>query len=217
MGQLLLIDGLCAVAVLATWYFCFARYNRKKGTGALRLVEAACSGQGRITDARWFGANRLQARLRLAGHWVEDARVTVNLRPRPIPVQWLLSIWRKQPETLTFEANLDYSPGLQLQVFRHRWLTPNKTTMEDSSRDWTIVQPGPVVLTTRMQWGQEIAPIVNTLMSSPGHELLRVRFRSESPHLSATVALESLSDEEASASFLEVVHDLAVRASTSPQ
>ena len=217
MGDLLLIDALCAVGVLAVWYLCLARYNRKKGTGALRLVEAACSGQGKITDVRWLGANRLQAQLSLAGHWVEDARVIVNLRPRAIPVQWLFSVWRKQQETLTFEANLDYSPGLQLQVFRHRWLTPNKATMEDSSRDWTVVQPGPVVLTTRMQWGQEIAPIVNTLMSSPGHNLLRVRFRPQSPHLSVTVALESLSDEQASAGFLEVVHDLAVRASASPQ
>jgi len=217
VGGLLLIDALCALAVLLVWYLGFARYNRRKGAGALRLVEAACSGQGRITDARWLGTNQLQAKLRLSSHWVEEARLTVSLRPRAIPVQWLFAAWRKQPETLTFEANLDYSPGLQLQVFRHRWLTPNKATMDDSKRDWTVMQPGPVVLTTRMQWGQEMAPIVNTLMSTPGHNLLRVRFRPEAPHMSATVALESLSDEEASASFLEVVHDLAVRASTSPQ
>jgi len=68
-----------------------------------------------------------------------------------------------------------------------------------------------------MQWGQEMTPIVNTLLSTPGHNLLRVRFRPEPPHLTATVALESLADEEAIASFLEVVHDLAVRSSISPQ
>ena len=217
MGQFAAIDGVCAIAVLAAWYFCFARYNRKRAAAALRLVEASCSGHGRITESRWFGTNRVRARLRLPGHWADDANVTVNLRPRPIPVQWLFAILRKQQETLTFEADLDYSPGLQLQVFRHRWLTPNKASIDDNSRDWTIVQPGPVVLTTRMQWGQEIAPIVNTLMSTPGHDLLRVRFRSKTPHLSATVALESLSDEAAGAGFLEVMHDLAVRASTSPQ
>jgi len=42
-----------------------------------------------------------------------------------------------------------------------------------------------------------------------------VRFRPDSPNLAATIPLEALSDEEATASFLTVLRDLASGASAS--
>jgi hypothetical protein len=215
--SLLLIDALVAAALLAVWYFCLARYNRRKGAAAMRWMEAACLGQGQILEARWLGASRLQARIGFAAHWIENAQVTVRLRPRPVPLQWLLSIWRRQKETLTFEADLDYAPGFRLQVYRHRWLTHKKVNLGPRSKQWTVSRPGPVVLTTRTQWTQELTPVVNTLMTSRGHNLISVRLRPESPHLAATVALEALSDEQAATSFLTVVRELAAGASTSHQ
>jgi hypothetical protein len=44
-----------------------------------------------------------------------------------------------------------------------------------------------------------------------------VRFRSESPHLAATIPLEALSDEQAAAEFLSMLRELAVGASTRQQ
>ncbi len=80
MGRLVLIDALSAAVLLSLWYFLFARYNREKGARALRWVEAACTAKGEILEARWSGVCRLQARLRFAAHWFENARVTVHLR-----------------------------------------------------------------------------------------------------------------------------------------
>ncbi|MBZ5599299.1 MAG: hypothetical protein LAN83_13355 [Acidobacteriia bacterium] len=217
MGLPILIDALTAAALFALWYFCMTRYNRRKGALALRWVEAACSGKGRVVETQWRGTCRLQAQLGFAAHWFENARVTVRLLPRPIPLQWLLSLWRKQEETLTFEADLDCAPTFQLQIFRHRWLTHRHGRLASGSKTWSISRPGPVVLTTRTQWTQELTPVVNTLMTSRGHSLITVRFRPESPHLAATVALESLSDKEAAAGFLTVVRELATGASTSRQ
>jgi hypothetical protein len=217
VGRLILIDALAAVGLLGLWYFCLARYNHRKGVLALRWVEAACSGKGRIVEARWRGTSRLQAQLGFAAHCFENARVTVRLLPRPIPLQWLFSLWRKQEETLTFEADLDCAPTFQLQIFRHRWLTHKYGHLASAGQTWTVSRPGPVVLTTRTQWTQELTPVVNTLMTSRGHSLITVRFRPESPHLAATVALESLSDQEAAAGFLTVVRELAAGASTSRQ
>jgi hypothetical protein len=159
----------------------------------------------------------LQARLRFSSRWVDEAQVTVNLLPRQVPVRWLLSVWQKRKETLTFEANLDCAPGLQLQIYRHRWLTHHNVNLEDDSREWSLLRPGPVVLTTRKQWGQEIAPLMNALMSSQAHNLVSVRLRPDSPHLSATVTLEALTNQEASAAFLDVVRSLAASASASRQ
>jgi hypothetical protein len=220
VGRLLLIDALTTAAALALWYFCFVQYNHRRGEKALSWVEAACSGRGRVMDSRWFGYSRLQAHIGLithSAHEFENAKVTIRLRPRPMPVNWMLSIWRKQKETLTFEADLDYAPGFRLEVFRHRWQTHKLGSPTQSMQDWTISRPGPIVLTTRSEWNQELTPVVNTLMTSRGHNLVSVRFRPESPQLAASVDLESLSDEQTAAAFLGVLRDLAVGASTPRQ
>ncbi len=217
MGRLVCIDVVSAAVLVGLWYCFFARYNRRRAARALRWVEVACSNRARIVEARWMGASRLQAHLRFAAHFFENARVTIRLLPRPIPVQWLLSRWHKQRETVTFEADLDYVPGIRLEVRRHRWLTHGSGKVSEPSHNWIISRPGPVVLTTSMQWRQELPPIVHTLMTSRGHDLLTVRFGPESPHLTATIDLEALSGEEAAASFLGVVRELAAGASTSKQ
>lgn len=216
MGRLFLIDALSVAGMLAIWYLCFLRYNHKKAEAALRWVEAACSGRGRVVETHWRGSSRLQVQLKFVAHWFDNARVTVRLRPRPVPFQWLFSIYRQQRETLTFEADLDCAPNFKLEVFRHRWLT-HKDIHPDSTSDWMISRPGPVVLTTRTQWTQELSPVVNTLMTSRGHKLLAVRFRPDSPHLQATIPLDSLADEQAAAGFVGMLRELAAGASTSHQ
>ena len=217
MGLLILIDVLAAVTLVGLWYLGFARYNRRKGTKALRWVEAACLYHGGVTDARWLGPSRVQAHLRFAAHWFENARVTIRLLPRPLPIQWLLSVWHKQRETVTFEADLDSAPGIRLEVLRHRWFTRNNRKLAHGSRDWTVVRPDPVVLTTCAQWRRELPPVINPLMTGSGHNLLKVRLRPESPHLAVTIDLEAISNERAAAGFLGVVRDLAAGASTSRQ
>jgi len=213
--NLFLLDLIAAVVLAGLWYFLFARYNRRKGIRALRWVEAACSNRARIVEARWLGASRLQAQLRFAAHWFENARVTIRLIPRPLPIQWILCHWHKQRETLTFEADLDYVPALQLEIRRHRWLTDSNRSLTQSSRNWTIARPGPVILTTSTEWRRELPPIVNALMTTRGHNLLSVRLDPDSPNLAATIDLNALSDEEAAAGFLGVVRDLAAGASAS--
>ena len=209
MGSIFLISVTSAAVLVAFWYFLFAQYNRRRGIRALHWVESACVRHGRIVDARWAGASRLHARLCFAAHWVDNAQVTIRLRPRPLPIQWFLSRWHKQKETITFEADLDYAPIVRLEVMRHRWLTQPSRKLTGKSRQWTISRPGPVVLTTSTEWQQELPPIVNALMTSRAHNLLSVRLRPESPHLAATIDLEDVSNEAAAASFLGVLRDLA--------
>jgi hypothetical protein len=208
---------VAATAIVAVWYFLFSRYNRRRGTVVLDWVEAACAARGRVVETRWLSASSLQAHFSFATHWFENARITIKLIPRPIPIQWALCLWRRQKETLTFEADLDYSPNFQLEISRHRWLTQRPKEISNPERNWTISRPGPVVLTTRTEWTHELTPVVNTLMTSRGHSLLTVRFRPDSPNLAATIPLEALSDEEATAAFLNVLRDLASGASASRQ
>jgi len=77
-----------------------------KGALALRWVESACSARAESSDSHWLSITLLQARLGFAAHWFDNAKVTIRLRPRPIPFRWFVSAWHRQKETLTFEADL---------------------------------------------------------------------------------------------------------------
>jgi hypothetical protein len=217
VARLFLIYVGLFTGLVGLWYCCLAGYNRRRGMLALRQVEAACSHRAHVVDAHWIGASRLQAHLRFATHWFENAKVTIRLVPRPLPVQWLLSYWHKQRETVTFEADLDHAPGVQMEVFRHHWLSESDRQMMRGSRNWTVTHSRPVVLTTSSQWRQELPPIVNTLMTSGGHNLLKVHLRPISLHLAATIDLDALSGEDTASGFLSVLRELAAGASRSRQ
>jgi hypothetical protein len=213
--RLIAIAALCATIVDVLWFLIFARYNRRKGALVLKWVEAACSTRGRVVDSCWLSRSCFQAHLNFASHWFENAIVTVKLIPRPLLAQWLICLWRRQRETMTFEADLDGSPVFDLEISRHRWLTQKPKEISNPARNWTLSRPGPVVLTTRTEWAEELTPLVNTLMTSRGHNLLTVRFRPDSPNLSATIPLDALSGEETTASFLSVLRDLAAGSASS--
>jgi hypothetical protein len=218
VGRLLLIDVVVAAAVLGLWYVLFAAYNRRRGAMALRWVESACVGRGRVLDSRWLTSSRLYARLQFPSHSFENARVTVRFRPRALPLQWLLSCWRNQLETVTFEADLGGVPSFHLEVLRHRWSAHSRgVTARRDQREWDICQPGPLILTTRAHWNEDPTPELNALMAVRERDVLQVRFCPGSPQFTATVALDALADPASASGFLTTLRDLAAGASAHRQ
>ena len=229
MGRFILIDVIVAFALLALWYAWFIRYNRRRAADVLKWVQAACLGKGRVANLRWqASSSRLKATLHLSSRWFEDAHLTIRLLPRALPVQWAMSRWRQQQETLTFEADMGFPPGFHLDVIRHRWSgrtgakdsgaksprTKNSVSKESTrTRAWTISRPGPVILTTKEDWPVELSPVVNALASWRDKDFVGVRFNSTSPHFTATVALENLSDQKAAAALLGLFRELAASSS----
>jgi hypothetical protein len=224
VGRFVLIDvvaagAFCGILLSLAWYAWFVRYNRKRGDNVLRWVHGACLGKGRLADLQWqASSSRLKATLNLSSRWFEDAHLTIRLLPRPLPVQWALSRWRHQQETLTFEANMGFPPGFHLDVIRHRWSGhsgPKSPATKGSSnnRSWTITRPGPVILTTKEDWPVELSPVVNALASWRDKDFLGVRFNSTAPHFTATVALENLSDQETATALLGLFRELAASSS----
>jgi len=218
VGLLVLIDVVGAIVLLGVWYFLFAAYNRRKGAQALRWVQTACAGKGRLLDSRWLTSSHLLARLQFPARSFENANVTVKFRPRALPVQWLLSCWRRQKETLTFEADLGGCPSFHLEVTRHRWCAHSRgATAGHDRREWEIYQPGPVILTTRTHWKQDHAPEVNVLMAVRDRNVLQVHFCPWSPQFSATVALDALADPDSASGFFTTLRELAAGASAHRQ
>src|SRR5437868_267779 len=179
MEWFLAIDVGAAIVMLMFWYFWFARYNRRRALVVLHWVQTACAGKGRVLKVRWQGTSRLLAELRFPPHMFDHARVVVRLLPRPVPTNWALSRWRKQKETLSFEADLDSAPRFRLDVHNHRWSGHNSGSL--SSRNWLVTRPGPIVLTSRSKWGQELSPVINALMASREKNFVNVRYSPDSP------------------------------------
>jgi len=214
VGRFILIDAVLAVAFSLLWYAWFVRYNRRRAANVLHWVEGACLGKGHIADLRWqASSSRLKATLHLSSRWFEDARLTICLLPRPLPVQWALSRWRQQQETLTFEANMGFPPGFDLDIMHHRWSGHSGAKSSKRTRPWTIAHPGPVILTTKEDWPVELSPVVNALASWHDKDFVGVRFNSTSPHFTATVALENLSDQKSAAAVLGLFRELAASSS----
>ncbi len=216
MGRFILIDILAAVALSFLWYAWFVRYNRRRAGTVLKWVQAACLGKGRVVDMRWQASScRMKATLRLSSRWFEDARITIRLLPRPLPVQWALSRWRQQQETLTFEADMGFPPGFQLDVIRHRWSGHSGAgaKISKATREWTITRPGPVILTTKEDWPVELSPVVSALAAWRDKDFVGVRFNPTSPHFTATVALENLPDQKAASALLGLFRELAASSS----
>ena len=217
--RLLIIDVIAAIVALGGWYLLFAAYNRRRGTEALRWVQSACAGKGRILDSHWLNSFRLDARLHFPSRSFENAHVTMKFRPRALPLQWILSRWHNQKETLTFEADLGGSPAFHLEVLRHRWCAHSRgiTVRKRDQREWDVYEPGPIVLTTRTHWKEDSSPELNTLMTVRQQDVLQVRFRPESPQFSATIALDALDDPRTAAGFLTTLRELAAGASAHRQ
>lgn len=214
MGRLILIDAGAAAVLLVVWYAWFVQYNRRRGSALLQWVQAACLGKGRILTSEWrSSSSQLKASLRLASRWFEDIHLTIQLQPRALPVQWLLSRWKRHPETLTFEADLGFPPSFSLEVLRRRWSGHSSHKPSSTARVWNISRPGPVVLTTKDDWPMELTPLINVLTSCRDKDFLTVRFNPNSPHFSATVALDTLNDETGAAAMLGLFRELAMSSS----
>ena len=216
MGRFILIDVVTAFAGSLVWYAWFVRYNRRRAAAVLQWLQSASLGKGRVVNLQWqASSSRLKATLQLSSRWFDDARLTIRLLPRPLPIQWALSRWRQQQETLTFEADMGFPPGFHLDVIRHRWSGHSGagTKMSSAAREWTVTRPGPVILTTKEDWPIELSPVVNALAAWRDKDFVGVRFNSTSPHFTATVALEHLSDQKAAASLLGLFRELAASSS----
>jgi hypothetical protein len=219
VGRFILIDVVVGLALCFLWYAWFVHYNRRRAGDVLQWVQAACLGKGRVVNLRWQAiSSRLNATLHLSSRWFEEAHLTIRLLPRPLPVQWALSRWRQQQETLTFEANMGFPPGFHLDVIRHRWsghsgAKDTGTKNSTGTRAWTISRPGPVILTTKEDWPVELSPVVNALASWRDKDFVGVRFNTTSPHFTATVALENLSDRRSAAALLGLFRELAASSS----
>jgi hypothetical protein len=209
-----LVAGATATVVL--WYLLFLRYNRRQADRVLEGIQAALAGKGQVVAFRWLGASLLHVALRLGTSLFQHPALLVRLTPRENPLRWLGQRWRREPATITFEADLDIPPSFNLQVRQHRWSgRPSKRISADQA-GWEFEQVTPLILTSRRYWQREVTAMMNTLLSCRDREVLSLGFRPTSPHFSATIPLQCISPEgRARSNVFDTLRELAAGASAS--
>lgn len=201
---------LTAAAVCAAWYLWFTSYNRRKSLEVLGWIDRSLAGHGHIVGVRWLQPSRFQVPVRMAASVFRDASVVVQIAPREKPLEWLLAWWRKQPETLTFQADLDLAPPFKLEVINHRCCARTTKVVGRKAESWRTERSRPLLLTTRREWQREITGMTGALAASRRAEFLRIGFRPTSPHLSATAPLESIvPGTDGRSQMFEAIRELA--------
>jgi hypothetical protein len=215
----ILAAELVVVALLVVvWYFAFVHLNRRRAGRIVRWVERTFAGHAAIVSNQWLAASRFRVRLRMSGGVFRDPSVLVQMCPRELPARWMMWRFRRRPETLTFEADLDYAPSFSLEVHNHRWFGRTRRRLPSNKQQWTTESIGPVVLTTRNDWQREITTMMNTLVASHDCDCLAVSIRRTSPHFAATVPLDAIAPgSQAQAELFDIFRELAQGASSTPR
>lgn len=205
-------DVLIALVLVTLWYLGFLRYNRKRAQQLLRWICNASGTEGMVVCMRWVSASCFHLRLQFPAEDFREAHMRVQLLPREMPLNWLVSRVRGREEALIFEADLNCPPAFNLEVHNYRWRKRAAGRMRH--RESMVVRSGPVVLTTRGDWQQDLSNMMNGLLASRDCNFERVEFRRRSPHFSATLPLKSLDlNCDGAGQFFEALRDLATGAS----
>lgn len=215
LSLLALSAGLGAV-IITVWYLVCVRLNKRRSVRILSWIRTAFEGHGSVAGVEWVSASRFLVRLRLPECGFRQPCIQVSLWPREMPLRWLASRWRKMQETITFEANLHCAPSFNMEVHNHRWRGRTRRRMNLHSEGLTTHSIGPFVISSRYDWQGEITRMMDALVASRQCEFLKVSFRRNAPHFSATVTLQAFANHCAGeVGIFEVLRELAEGASTS--
>lgn len=205
-----------ATVAIVLWYAWFLRYNRQRSLQALRWLESSLGGHGRVVGVQWTAPSRAQAQLRLAPGVFQRVWAIVELLPRELPLRWIAARLRRQPEMITFQADLDIPPEFNLEVHNHRWCARTRRKVPRDAARWETERVTPFMLVTRNEWQREISPMVDALLASRDQDFLNVTFQRRSPHLCASLPVDALApDAPQHADLFEVLRELAGSASAS--
>jgi hypothetical protein len=211
-----LIDGGIAVALLATWYFSWRLWTRRRSRHILQWVQVACRRHGKVDPIQWISPSRFQVALHLKTSAFRNANLVVQLTPREMPFSWLWYRLHKCQETATFAASLDCPPAFNLDVRNHHWCGTYDSDPTLKSKGWQAERLGTMVITTRSDWQNDIVNMMGALTASRSFEFLKIEFRKQEPHFSATVALNAMEpDAMAEMNVFDVIRELATSSSAS--
>jgi hypothetical protein len=206
---MILLALIAGMGWLLAWRLYFVRYNRRRAEKGLQWVRRVFEGHGQILALEWLSPSELRIGLEVSSALLRRVSVRVRLYPRHLPWLWLWQRCRERVETLTFEADLDFPPGFDLQVYHHRW-----EQVASGSRAPRPFEEGhhsrPFVWMTRTDWQRDLTGMMAALLASRDCHLMSVVFCPVSPHLIATLPLDAAArDAHPAHDFFYLLWELA--------
>lgn len=197
MFGLILLYLATFLSALVVWYFYSSHRSRQRAFEVLGWIEALISGQGHVAGIKWESSSSFNVPLRLRTNAFHNASLKVNFIPRELPLKWIARRLKKDQETLIFQADLDWAPPFTLELRSHRLFARTRKDLAPEAPGWDFQQTTPFVLTTRKDWQKEITSIISSLLSCPERQFLSIGFCQNSPHFTATLALDSIAPTSA--------------------
>jgi hypothetical protein len=207
VSWIVIIGAAISLASTLLWYCWFARYNKRRATRIVDRMRRAW--RGRVLSRRWSGTSRLHVGMQLPSALFGNAHITVQLLPRAFPFHWLKGRLDAQVETVTIETDLERAPSFSLKVHNHRWSGHLARRMLGKTHPWVIHRSGPMVLTTREDWDAEQNPVLTALLVARQSEFTDVALQPQSPHLTATLPVDTLTDYASALQVFEKLRELA--------
>jgi hypothetical protein len=215
MLQSAFISVSLGILIVATWYWAFLRFNRRRASRVLRWLETAIVSHGQISAVEWMSPSHFRARLRLPGCAFRQPFLDARLAPREMPVKWAMWSWRRREETLTFEANLSCPPRHSVEIGRTRWTGLTRRWTRNTG-DWSTHSVASLLISTQSEWEPEISNRMSTVVSTREFEFMCVSFRPRAPHFSVTFSLhETLKHPSGELAIFDSLRELAEGSPTS--
>lgn len=214
MVRLTLLYVAVGLAALFAWHLYYSRKSRKRAFEVLGWIEDLLCGHGHVAGINWQGASSFHVPVRLRFSGFHNASLNVNLIPRELPLHWVVGKLKKSQETFVFQADLDWAPPFTLELQSYRLFARTRKDLPPDAPGWDFEQTTPFILTTRKDWQREITSVITSLLSHPDRQFLSIAFKQQSPHFTATMALDSIAPTSACRTELfESLRELAAGAS----
>lgn len=207
MSRIVIICAAVSFCSTMLWYFLFSRYNQRRAILVVDRMRLAW--RGRILSRRWSGTSKLHVGMQLPSALFGSAHITVRLLPRAFPLHWLKRRLDAQVETVTIETDLERAPTFSLKVHNHRWSGHLARRVSSKNHPWVIHRSGPMVLTTCEDWDAEHNPVLTALLVARQSEFTDVALKPQSPHLTATLPVDALTDYASALQVFEKLRELA--------
>ena len=116
--------GLIAVFSVAVfflvWYYAAFVYSRRVAARVARELKDAVLALGGTSRVRWFGTAAFRMTTEEASPPFKEASVTVTLRPREMPINWVIGTVKGQRDAALVEASLLEDPKVSFELIDPR-------------------------------------------------------------------------------------------------
>lgn len=186
---------------------------RRRVLFLLRWIDDSLAGHGHISSIKWVSAREIEVPVRLRSSVLRKACFHFSL-PKSMTWERIRDRFRKPLDArIEFRADMDTIPGFAVDIRTMRWFARSRPNLQPTE-SWAFHTSDPILLTTKLDWEQEINRAFQALLSSHRGCGLDLRFQRKSPHFSASFDVDCHSgDQPLGQPFLNILLSVAGGAS----